>query len=399
MKIDELVVEAILDSKKFKAGLRDAMESMRSTKEAAQQNTKKFEELAERGIKFLSRFKTMALGIGATLIGAASIKELVEKFVPMNAALGRTAHYLQMSAKELLVWESAGQRVGAEAGEITANFQRLQSQLSAFQRGETSELPGLFRLLGIDPRDAQKGIKTVDDLMRALAPRMSGVEARRAYGILRDRMGLSEGMVNLLQKGQGLEAFLEQSRQLVVLTKEQTDAAQQLQDKWGQLKTAMESLGNAFNTQLTGPMDQFLDVLLKIVKNSTNLIDQKVNPNKITPEQQHILDMRDRFNNFILGWTKIFSRPKTTPIVAPNMVKSLEGEQHDLYGSDRARLIGQFNTLRSVLPPITNNNRTSSSTINIEHVHVNANNAEQLQRGLEARAAKLRQLAGPANSN
>jgi hypothetical protein len=117
--------------------------------------------------KNVSGFNKLLKDMGGLLAGALTIgaaRSFVQEMVGLSDQLVDTSAALGISAQALQQWQYAGSLVGAEAGDISTAFKKLQ--LAA------ADNKSAFKDIGVNPKD----FATTEDLMRGVARGIAELE-------------------------------------------------------------------------------------------------------------------------------------------------------------------------------------------------------------------------------
>jgi hypothetical protein len=127
--IDALIVTLGLDPAGFKKGQAEAGASMKKTKDEAARTAKDMEARGKQAAQFFSQIKKEVLGLTVAIMGAAGIKNFIEKITVSDAATGRMAKNLGLATTELSALQNAAEIGGSSAGGMTATLKGLNEQL------------------------------------------------------------------------------------------------------------------------------------------------------------------------------------------------------------------------------------------------------------------------------
>ena len=265
--IDALVVTLGLDASAFQKGSKDATGAFAKTREAAQKMGADVEASGRTAAEGLENVARKALALFAIFAGASSVKGFIQDMVSADSALGRFAASMNVAPQTLSAFANAVERGGGNADAAAGSFRSLSDSFTELQKtGNTGILPMLQRLQGqggaaIDMfHGTDKALVGIADNMKALADR-GDVAGAHWFG---RQLGLDEGSVNLaIQGSQKLQAEMEKSRRLGVVTPESAAAAQKLLEMWRSLQQAAQDLGRTVLTHLAPPV---LDILGKMSK-------------------------------------------------------------------------------------------------------------------------------------
>lgn len=174
-------------------------------------------------------------------------RDFVRGTVEMGDALDDTSAALGISAREIQEWQHVARLSGAEAGEFTASFVRLQNRMA--QGGAGAEV---FRRLGVEIRSADGSLRNASDVLTDLADPIAsiGSDAERT-GVLVDLLGRSGARLGPLFS-RGSEGIAEIRGEIDALgggmSEEAVEASAALSDAWIRLDVVTLSLRSKFAT-------------------------------------------------------------------------------------------------------------------------------------------------------
>src|SRR5580658_1785022 len=189
--IDSLVVLLGLDGSNYKKGREQAQketgETARKVQESADHITKSLLDVGKAvGVLFLG-FET-ASGFTKWLAGLNT----------GEAALGRTAANIGMSAHELNKWGNAVKIAGGDASDAQGAFAQLSEDFQKMNTtGEQSALLQFLRARSVNIRDANGNLRNQGEILEELADKTA--QYGRQYQVTMFRQaGLSQGEINYL---------------------------------------------------------------------------------------------------------------------------------------------------------------------------------------------------------
>lgn len=251
--IDALVVTLGLDAANFKKGTKETGDALKKTASESTKTSKEMEAWGKNAAAGLSKLRNEALGLLAVFTAGMGIKSFVENTISSTASLGRMSENLNMSAKDLAMWQLANKNAGGSVEGMTAQLKEAAGEVAKFKMGQSSDSAQWFYRMGGDPAAMKDGntylmarAKIVSDLYKKDPTRAAAVAAN---------MGISEDTFNLIKQGpEAIERLrMAQSR----LASEQAAASipmEALRKKLDTLKNNFEAIGVKI---LTGLMPQF----------------------------------------------------------------------------------------------------------------------------------------------
>ena len=253
--IDSLIVKLGLDASNFKKGREQAeketQETSRKTRSSADDITKSLTEVGRTVAGLFLGFES-ASGF-AKWLGALNTGE---------AALGRTAANIQMSAHELNRWGNAVELAGGSATDAQAAFSQLTDDFQKMATtNERSALLNFFAARGVNIRDQNGALRDQGQLFEELADKTA--QYGRAYQVSQfKQLGLQQGYINyLVQSKQLREDQLRTAERDNAVTDETVAKAAELQMYWRNVGLRITAAGQQILTAVTPVMQQILKIL------------------------------------------------------------------------------------------------------------------------------------------
>jgi hypothetical protein len=264
--IDALLVTLGLDSSGFKKGADDAAKAQSKLTDAANQTGKAIDKqekaLSEAQVKRAKeldvRSKAMAQGFGkirnealalfAAFTGGSSLIGFVKDTVLAEAALGRMAENLGMSAQQLSAYQLANKAAGGSAEGMAAQIKAANATVSAQKIsgvwGDSLNASAIWAAKSGGPSFDIGKVKNGTDLMKTQADIIQRVIEKlgASAGMLAAKeMGVSEDTYNLMKQGAGaMQAKIDAQKEL---SNQMAAGAAQAEE----LRKKMDALGNSFN--------------------------------------------------------------------------------------------------------------------------------------------------------
>lgn len=243
--IDSLLVTLGLDTSNWTKGrqvaAKETEETRRKTKGAADDITKSLLEVGKT--------------IGGLFLGFESISGFTKFLAGLNegeAALGRTAANIGMSAHELNKWGSAVTLAGGSATDAQAAFSQLTEDFQKMATtGEQSALLQFFRARNVNIRDENGNLRDQGKLYEELADKTA--QYGRAYQVTQFRaIGLSQGYINyLVQTKAAREEQLRIAERDNGVTEESVKKAAELQQYWRGIGIEVAQIGQKILLEVT----------------------------------------------------------------------------------------------------------------------------------------------------
>lgn len=243
--IDSLVVLLGLDASNYKKGRetaeKETSETARKAKIGADEITKSLTEVGRTIAGLFLGFET-ATGF-AKWLGSLNAGE---------AALGRTAANIGMSAHELNKWGNAVTLAGGSATDAQAAFSQLTEDFQKMNAtGEQSALLQFLRARSVNIRDANGNLRDQGEIFEELADKTA--QYGRQYQVTMFRqIGLAQGEINYLTQSKALrDDQLRLAEKNNSVTEDSVRQAQQLQEYWRNIGAQIEAVGQKILTAVT----------------------------------------------------------------------------------------------------------------------------------------------------
>jgi hypothetical protein len=252
--IDSLVVLLGLDASNYKKGRetaeKETKETARKSKAAADDITKSLVDVGRQVAVLMLGFDS-AIGFGKWL-GALNAGE---------AALGRTAANIGMSAHELNKWGNAVELAGGSATDAQAAFSQLTEDFQKMNTtGEQSQLLQFLRARSVNIRDANGNLRDQGQIFEELADKTA--QYGRQYQVtMFKQAGLSQGYINyLVQQRDIREEQLRTAERDNDVTDETVKKAAELQQYWRNVGLQISAAGQMILTAITPMLTQVLKI-------------------------------------------------------------------------------------------------------------------------------------------
>lgn len=257
--IDSLLVVLGLDARGFDKGRKQTSEGLKHTRDEADKTGKNLEQFGKSAGNFFASLRNEAVGLFLAFQGASSVKDFVGNMIAGDAATGRLAKNLGMTTTELSAYGLAIKTVGGSAEEANAAFTMLAQAREQLRLTGTSGHDREFALLGFRAHDLDDSAKAFDKLAEA-AQRMP----RTQFYNLAHQMGLSDGVINLLELGPQKMRELVKAREAdAAATEEQARQSEALQAKWADLAAKITALLRPEIYKLVDGLANLVDAMTK----------------------------------------------------------------------------------------------------------------------------------------
>ena len=257
--IDSLVVLLGLDASNYKKGREQAE---KETKETARVAKGSADDITKALTEVGRTVATLFLGFES----ATGFAKFLGNLNSGEAALGRTAQRLGISAHELNKWGLAADLAGGSAADAQASFDTLTQAALKFQSGQgSSPILDLLRQAQVNPFRSSRAssaarAKFSEELARKTAHWGSVWQAARFKAA-----GIADGEISYLIKSDAQRAaILEKAERQNAVDAGSVEQAQALQQTWREIGQAITSAGQTMLSQITPALKIMFDALLGI---------------------------------------------------------------------------------------------------------------------------------------
>ena len=250
--IDSLIVELGLDASGFSKGQKDSVDALNKLEAGAVRSGKEVEAANKKMVEGFAQLRNSVIGLFAAFTAGQGLKSFVESVTEGNAALGRTATNLGISADELSAWQGVAQRTGGSAQGIAGTMMGLNQQMQLLALTGRSQMVPWLRELGVGVQDANGKLKTSPQLLLDIAEafQRKGLTAAQAQAF-GSNLGIDQETINLLTKGRAaVQAYL----------------AELLKDSMTGLEQAATRVGTQLLTELTPALKKVLDGIAAVLE-------------------------------------------------------------------------------------------------------------------------------------
>lgn len=209
-------------------------------------------------MKSFGNAKKMALGFFAALAGTSSIAAFVANVTAADAALGRLSKTTGMSVEAISAWSNAAERAGGSAAEMQSGIANMSKELTNFKyTGESTLVPFLAQM-GVSIVDVNGKLKDQNQIMLELADRAQNMP-KEDFANLAMANGFNQSQVNLMLQGRkALQQQINEQNRNAITTKQQAEAAQQLETAWVDAKQAFMGVARTIAYVLVPPLTLLL---------------------------------------------------------------------------------------------------------------------------------------------
>lgn len=280
---DALAISVGLDPRAFNKGSTEVRNSLRKTREAANKEAASIEQAMDKAAESFARLTRNAVKLFAIFTAGRAVSAFASDISNADAAMGRLAQRIGQAPADIAAMSAAVARTGGSMDAAANSFQSFSDSIQELKAtGNTSILPFLYKVqaaggktINLNKDIAQTYIDLADNL-KNISDRQ-GSAAANYYG---RQLGLDPGTVALMvEGGEALKKYVEESRKLGSATKEDTDAAQRYQRAMARLHQTVEGLGRSIMTTVTPMIVEAVNYMQKwIVANKawiqTEIVDR-----------------------------------------------------------------------------------------------------------------------------
>jgi len=267
--IDSLVVELGLDPSKFTQGQKDALEAFKRSQDAAILLGKNIEHEGKRVGDVFASIKREALGFIGLFLGGKGIKDFIGYVTSLDAATGRVAYTLNMSAREVSAWEGASAQLGGQVGGVTSAMQGLSGAMNQFMLTGQGPFLAVMTHLGVSLFDQNHKLKTSAEMFLEISEavhKLNESDPARAAATLAMIPGANQDSINLMLRGRSaLEGLLKNAREAGGTTFESAEAAAEYQKQLALLDRSATSLGRSLVTTLAPGLIAVANALTRLL--------------------------------------------------------------------------------------------------------------------------------------
>ena len=193
--IEALFITLGLDTTDFEKKNAGVMASLKKMGEASDKQTKLIAESGKKAANAFSLLKIEVLGALAAFGVSDGFKDFIEKNVQGQAALGRTATNLGMSARTLRDWGAIAEEMGGKADDAYGALQNINKGLAEIRSG----MPSSFRDAALN-WGVKVDLKSPEQTLLNIADRLAGIKDRSQAMLMANQLQVG-GYFNELMLG------------------------------------------------------------------------------------------------------------------------------------------------------------------------------------------------------
>lgn len=256
--IDELVMRFGLDGSQFDAGAKKATGNLKKLKDDAGKTAKSMEDEGKRAARFFTEMQRAAMQFFAVLAGSTGLTQMITQVIQLEAHLGRLADRTGQATESLQAFGNVAELLGGKADEMQSSMSALsQAMVNMKYKGEMSPMLLFFSQVGVSVGTANGQMRDQEAILLDLAS-ASEKMSKQDFFNLAQSSGISPSMIEVVMKGRReLEKYLREQRKNALVTKEQSDKARHLTQRFGELKQSAQSMAIEFVSSVTPAIEKF----------------------------------------------------------------------------------------------------------------------------------------------
>jgi hypothetical protein len=254
--IDSLIIELALDPAKFTKGQVAIVSALKQMEEEAVKRGKNTEKSFLDVSDAVDHLHTRFLRLGAAIVGAYSLEQLVSHTISSTAALGRFSGVLGINTELLSKWQNVGKLVGGTAEGINESISASVKQFARLSisgpGGGFPYITAALKSVGVDISKFvdQKGeLRDITGYFLALSEsfyKMRNEPGRAA--IFAEEIGITPDLLQVLIKGpDAVRKMLADIQSLGPATQKDAEEAQKLVEAWNRAQIAVQPISRGFS--------------------------------------------------------------------------------------------------------------------------------------------------------
>jgi HAMP domain-containing protein len=254
--IDSLVVQLGLDASKYKSGQKEAVDSLKKTRDEANRTAKEMQVSGVKAAEFYGAIKTEVLGLIGTLAGAAGLAELVKNTTREMSALGRAAQHIGSATPQVAAFANAIGRNGGSVNAATQSLIALTDALEQYRIMGNSPMAPFLSQIGADRADG--AIQVLEKFQKYAEEHKGDVPLINFTG---HGLGLDQGTINAVVQMQTVGKLMEEVRKSYengVPSEEDVKRMQKLQHDWLELQQTASKAASKIVTDLQPALSSLL---------------------------------------------------------------------------------------------------------------------------------------------
>jgi hypothetical protein len=263
MAAGSIVWELILRTGSFQTDTARAEKAMRQLQKTATSAAKSI------GSGFAGSLAGLAAGFFSLQAGFQIFSEAINQADRLDELSAR----LSISTERLSEWGYAAKLSGTDLESLTGSLTKFSKNVAgALDSGSSGGK--LFTTLGINIKDAEGNLRSVESLLPEVADRFKSLDnATLETALAMELFGKSGAeMLEFLNKGSdGIDQLAQKARDLgIVITPEQADAAAKFKDELDNLRAAGQGLATKVSAELLPALTELVKLTSDWVKDGSN---------------------------------------------------------------------------------------------------------------------------------
>lgn len=239
---------------------------------------------AEKRVREMQRaitgsFKTMAAGVAGFAGAFLSVQAVFDGFKGAIDAADKLNDFNQrlgISAEALSGWGYAAKQSGTDIDALGKGMLRLSKNMAAALDPKSQE-SGLFAALGVDVKDAQGKLRSLESVLPEVADAFKALNNETLEAALAQEVFGKSGaeLLEFLNQGSdGLNLMRERARELgIELDQNTLTAADAFNDTVGDLQAATQGFFTQLSAELLPALTEFTRALVDVVKDGSAAAD------------------------------------------------------------------------------------------------------------------------------
>jgi len=277
--IDSFVVELGLDPTKFDAQQKKVVSSFKKNQDDLESRAQNVDKAVSNTAVSLGAMARQAGGFLAAVGGGKFLVDFATQAVGAAAATNRLTNTISTNVGTLSKWQGVARVFGGDAGAMASSFTQLSDAFAGWKIGDVSPLISTFRAIstaGGVTIDMNKGVEqSLLDLAENFKNIAAGPGGKEQVGLLGRKLGLDPATISLMM--QGSARLKEELSKIQALTKDNAEAADQLDQRWNALTLKLQRWGQDSILKLAPKMEETLATDAQDIHTIMTLWDKIVN--------------------------------------------------------------------------------------------------------------------------
>lgn len=260
--LDTFYIMFETDASQAKKGIDDVKKStdnFQKSLTSANQLTTKFGDNFAKTIRTIGGSLLAFASVGSIITGIKSAAHAADQIGELSEATG-------IAVEQISAWGDAVKMNGGSAESFQGTVKSLTAAIADFSTKGKSRLLPFFKELGISLKDAKGNAKNAIEVLPEIANAFQKIGNSESFGI-GQKLGLDEGTIRLLQKGQHeVDDLIKRQKELGVITKQDAEIAGKFNDTWDDTVHIFRSLFLSLGSNILPVFTKILYGFEKIAK-------------------------------------------------------------------------------------------------------------------------------------